>query len=111
MGGTLLRRRALRRHPSGLSGRERFRPAGFKPADHVARLRAATSKESGGAGALTLNDLITNTWQALGEWETAQCPLCGGEMRRGGKAVSRSEVEEVEAEYHGECEDCGTRLS
>ena len=53
MGGTLLRRRGLRRHSPGLSGRERLRPAGVSPADHVARLRT-TASEADSAGALTL---------------------------------------------------------
>ncbi len=110
MGGTLLRRRGLRRHPSGLSGRERFRPAGLRPADHVARLRAPALEEGGGAGALTLDDLIADAWQALGAWERAQCPLCGGEMGRDGEAGSRSDAVE-EADCHGECLDCGTWLS
>jgi hypothetical protein len=110
MGGTLLRRRGLRRHPSGLSGRERSRPAGFRPADHVARLRAAASEGGDGAGALTLDDQISDAWRALGECETAQCPLCGGEMgRSSGRVVSRSDAEEEEP--CGECVDCGTRLS
>jgi hypothetical protein len=109
MGGTLLRRRGLRRHSPGLSGRERLRPAGLSPADHVARLRA-TASEGGDAGALTLDDLITDTWRALCRLETAQCPLCGGEMGRGREADSRSDGAK-EADYFGECEDCGTRLS
>ncbi|HEV3320835.1 MAG TPA: hypothetical protein VG147_01440 [Solirubrobacteraceae bacterium] len=73
----------------------------------MARLRAAAS-EGGGAGALTLDHVITDAWCALSEWETAQCPLCGGEMRRGGKVVAGTDVEE---EPHGECMDCGTQLS
>jgi hypothetical protein len=108
MGGTLLRRGGLRRHSPGLSGRERLRPAGFRPADHVARLRAAAS-EGDNAGALTLDGLITDAWRALCARETAQCPLCGGEMGRNGKGVSCSDVEGTDC--HGECVDCGTRLS
>ncbi len=118
MGGTLLRRRGLRRHSPGLSGRERLRPAGVSPADHVARLRT-TASEADSAGALTLDDLITDMWQALGAWESAQCPLCGGEMGRGARAISRVGIEDSrigekeigEAECHGQCVDCGTRLS
>ena len=82
MGGILLRRRAHRRHPYGFPGRERIRPVGFKPADHVARLRAAASKGAG-AEALTLDDVVADAWRALSESETAQCPLCAGEMQRG----------------------------
>jgi hypothetical protein len=107
MSGTLLRRRGHRRLPSGLLGHERLGPAGFRPADHVARLRAAASK-GGNAEALTLDDVIADAWRALSESETAQCPLCGGEMRRGGKVAAHTDVEE---EPHGECMDCGTRLS
>lgn len=108
MAGTILHRRGHRRLQSYLPGRERLRPAGLRPADHIARLRAAAS-EGDGAGVLTLDDLITDAWQALGEWETAQCPLCGGGMRPGGQAVAGSEAED--AEPQGECADCGTRLS
>jgi hypothetical protein len=108
MGGALLRRRDHRRLPSALSGGGRLRLVGLGPADHVARLRAVTSKE-GGVGAFTLDDVIARAWYALGEWETVQCPLCGGEMSRGGKTVAGAEVEE--GEPHGECADCGTRLS
>jgi hypothetical protein len=110
MGGTLLRRRGLRLRSPGLSGGDRLRQVGFRPADHVARLRAATSKGGSNTGALTLDDLITDTWQVLGAWDMAQCPLCGGEMARGGKAGSRSNAVE-ETDYHGECVDCGTWLS
>ena len=106
MGGTLLRRRGHRRLSPGLPGRERLRPAGFGPADHVARLRAAASK-GGGADAFTLDDVIADAWRALSESETAQCPLCGGEMRRGGKAARSHGAGE---ELHGECVDCGTQL-
>ena len=106
MGATLLRRRGHRRLSPGLPGREGLRPAGFRPAEHVARLRAAASK-GGGAGALTLDDVIVGAWQALSEWETAQCPLCGGEMRRGGTVLAHTDAEE---EPHGECVDCGTQL-
>jgi hypothetical protein len=108
MAGALLRGRGHRQLPSGFPGRERLRPAGFRPADHVARLRAAASK-AGAAEALTLDDLIADAWQALSEWETARCPLCGGEMRRNGKAGFCPEAED--AEPQGECVDCGTRLS
>ncbi len=106
MGGTLLRRRGHRRLPYGFPGGERLGPTGFRPADHVARLRAAASK-AGGAEAFTLDDVIADAWQALSESETAQCPLCGGEMQRGGRAIADMNVEEP----HGECVDCGTRLS
>ena len=109
MSGTLLRRRGLRRRSPGPSARERLRPAGFGPADHLARLRA-TASEGGNAGALTLDDLITDTWRMLCEWETVQCPLCGGEMARDGKTHSRADAVK-EASPHGECVDCGTRLS
>jgi hypothetical protein len=108
MAGALLRRRGHRRLPSALSGRERPRPAAFRPADHVARLRAATSK-GGDAEACTLEEVITGAWHALSVWETAQCPLCGGEMRRGETAVASTEVED--AAPHGLCTDCGTQLS
>jgi hypothetical protein len=108
MGGTVLRRGGLRRHSPGLFGRERLRPAGFRPADHVARLRAAAS-EGDNAGAITLDGLVTDAWRALCAWETAQCPLCGGEMGRNDKGVSCSDV--AGADCHGECMDCGTRLS
>jgi hypothetical protein len=110
MGGTLLRRRGLRRRSPGLSGGDRLRQVGFRPADHVARLRAAASDGGSNTGALTLDDLIIDTWRALCEWETVQCPLCGGEMERGGKVDSRSAAVE-ETNCHGECVDCGTRLS
>jgi hypothetical protein len=110
MGGTLLRRRGLRRHSPGLSGGGRLRPAGFKPADHVARLHAAAASEGDNAGALTLDDMITDTWRSLCGLRTAQCPLCGGEMARGREAGSRSDVAQ-EADSYGECVDCGTRLS
>jgi hypothetical protein len=56
-----------------------------------------------------LDDVIADAWQALSEWETAQCPLCGGEMRRGRKAVASTEVEDPES--RGVCMDCGTQLS
>ncbi len=107
MGGTLLRRRGHPRLPPGPPGRERLRPAGFRPADHVARLRAAALK-GGGVEALTLDDVIVGAWQALSESETVRCPLCGGEMRRAGKAIAHTDADE---EPHGECVDCGTRLS
>jgi hypothetical protein len=74
----------------------------------VARLPAGTSK-GGGTEALTLDEVAVRAWQALNAWETAQCPCCGGEMRRGGEAAFGSRAEEAEPE--GECEDCGTRLS
>lgn len=109
MSGTLLQRRGFRRHSPGLSARKHLRPAGFRPADHVARLRAAASEARGDASTLTLDGLITDAWRALSESETARCPLCGGEMSRSGKAISRWDIEGVE--YHGECVDCGTRLS
>jgi len=109
MSGTLLRRRGLRRRSPDLSGRGRLRPAGFKPADHVARLRAAAS-DGDNAGALTLDDMIADTWRVLHGLETAQCPLCGGEMSRGREAGSRLAVAK-EADTYGECVDCGTRLS
>ncbi len=108
MGGALLRRRGHRRLPAALSGRERLGPAGFRPVDHVARLRAATSND-GSAEAPTLDSVIADVWQALSEWETAQCPLCGGKMRRGEKAVAGTEMEDFDC--HGVCMDCGTRLS
>ncbi len=107
MGGTLLRRRGHRRLPHGLPGRERLGPVGFGPADHVARLRTAASKGSG-TEALTLDDVIADAWRALSESETAQCPLCGGEMQSGGRVVSYMDAEE---ESQGECVDCATRLS
>ena len=107
MGGTLLRRRGHRRLPHGLPGRERLRPAGLGSADHVARLRAAAST-GGGAEALTLDDVIADAWRALSESETARCPLCGGEMQRGGKTIAHVGAGE---ELHGECVDCGTQLS
>jgi hypothetical protein len=110
MEGTLLRRRGLRRHSPGLSGKKPLmRTAGFRPADHMARLRAAAS-QADNAGAPTLDDMITDTWRSLCGLETAQCPLCGGEMDRGRVADSRSDVAK-EADYFGECVDCGTRLS
>jgi hypothetical protein len=107
MGGVLLRRCDHRRLPHGFPGREHIGPVGFRPADHMARLRAATSKV-GGAEALTLDDVIAEAWQALSKSEMAQCLLCGGEMRRGGRTVAYMAAEE---ESHGECVDCGTRLS
>lgn len=82
----------------------------MKPADHVARLRAAVSEGGNNTGAVTLDDLITDTWLALCERETAQCPLCGGELARGGKAGTGSNAVE-ETDHHRECVDCGTRLS
>jgi hypothetical protein len=97
MGGTLLRPR----------GREGLRPAGFGPEGRLARLRTAASK-GGGAEALTLDDVIADAWRALSGSETARCPLCGGEMNRGEKAVAGAEVED--GEPHGECVDCGTQL-
>ncbi len=106
MGGTLLRRRGHRRLQHGLPERERLRPAGFGPADHVARLRAAAS--SGDVAALTLEDVIADAWQTLSASETARCPLCGGEMQRGGRVFAHMGAEE---ELQGECVDCGTRLS
>jgi hypothetical protein len=108
MSGALLRRRGYRRLQAGPPARKRLTQAAFRPVDHVARLRAS-ALVGDGADALTLDDLITNVWQALGEWETGQCPLCGGEIGRSRKTVSRSVAEEVEP--HGECVDCGTRLS
>ncbi len=107
MGGILLRRRAHRRHPYGFPGRERISPVGFKPADHVARLRAAASKVAG-TEALTLDDVVADAWRALSESETAQCPLCAGEMQRGGRVVAYMDTEE---DFQGECVDCGTWLS
>jgi hypothetical protein len=107
MGGTLLGRRGHRRLPHGLPGRERLRPAGVGPADHVARLRAGASTRDG-EEALTLDDVIADAWRALSKSETARCPLCGGGMQLGGKAVA--DVGAGEA-FHGECVDCGTRLS
>jgi len=107
MSGTVLRRRGHRRLPHGFLGPERLRPAAFKPASHVARLGAAAAK-GGGAEALTLDDVIADAWQALGGSKTAQCPLCGGEMRGGGNVAAYVDAEE---EPNGECVDCGTRLS
>ncbi len=106
MDGILLRRRGNRQLSYGLPGGQRLGPTGFRPADHVARLRAAASK-TGGAEAFTLDDVIADAWQALSESETAQCLLCGGEMQRGGRAIADMNAEEP----YGECVDCGTRLS
>jgi hypothetical protein len=104
MSGALLQRRGHRRYPTGVLGRERLRPA-----DHVARLRAAGSVGSG-ADPLTLDDLITETWRALSGREAAHCPVCGGGMRRSGDAAfAHSAAERLE--LRGTCADCGTYLS
>ncbi len=106
MGGALLQRRGHQWHPTGVLGRERLRPA-----DHVARLRAAGSVGRG-ADPLTLDDLITETWQTLSGSEAAHCPVCGGEMRRSsGTAAVHFAVQAQQLELCGECADCGARLS
>jgi hypothetical protein len=92
MDGALLQRRGRRLR------RERLRPA-----DHLARLRAAGSAGRG-PDVLTLDDVITGAWQTLGGCEIAQCPVCGGEMGRSSGANGFPAP-------HGECVDCGTRLS
>jgi hypothetical protein len=104
MNGALIQRRSRRWRPAGLHEREHLRPA-----DHVARLRAAASKGRG-AGALTLDDLVASVWQALNGWETTQCPLCGGAMGPSGRQTGGCLEAEGE-DLHGECVDCGTRLS
>jgi tRNA(Ile2) C34 agmatinyltransferase TiaS len=104
MSAALLPRRLRRRRPSGLPRRERLRPA-----DHIARLRTARAGARG-ANALALEDLIVDAWEALSVHEAACCPLCGGEMERGGGGVAPRGTVPGNAP-HGKCMDCGTQLS
>jgi hypothetical protein len=49
----------------------------------------------------TLNELITDTWEALAARGTARCPACDGRMN------TRADTP---GEAGGECMDCGARL-
>jgi DnaJ-class molecular chaperone len=55
-------------------------------------------------GRLTLDELITGTWEGLDLRGTVTCPVCAGTM------LARSGEHEKEA-TKGTCLNCGSRLS
>jgi hypothetical protein len=88
---TQQRRSGVRRGATDPLWEEGERPAGAP----FAPFGLASSRQA----PLTLNDLITGTWEGLVVCRSARCPACGGTMAVG----SRGE--------DGDCTDCGARLS
>jgi hypothetical protein len=63
----------------------------------------------------TLESLLDSTWSALAHDESAECPICHGEMHprhsaAGGVAGGQAGVEAARRVLAGRCGDCGTTL-
>jgi hypothetical protein len=99
-----LQRHRRRQHLPGLVGRERPRSA-----DRTPRVCPVGSGVPG-AGALTLDDLITGSWKRLSMHETVRCPVCGGAMAHCDEGMTGSGGVPSDVQ-RGECRDCGAQLS
>jgi hypothetical protein len=95
MGSMLIQRR---RHQQRLPGL-------FVQGDRRSVDRASRScrMEMGSRNAPTLDGLIAGAWEELGAREIGHCPACGGAM-----APCVNSLGEM---LHGDCQDCGARLS
>jgi hypothetical protein len=113
MGAAILQRRRCRQEglPGLLLGQEVRRPGDH---DRSGVGRGASGVEPAVRGEVcgvpTLDDLLAGAWEGLSVCEAVGCPMCGGAMEsRGGGVAFRADASGDA--LHGDCLNCGARLS